>query len=411
MKYLNWFYILIKKRNIIYLFNLRFIFFYLKYQKLLDDKRYDLLKSSYSFYARKILINFDKSEINNFFSNEINDDYKYEFINSKLSNLKFNKYLYYELIFIYNFFRFFGSLRICYLVKRYVHNVILANYRYFINKNCELVIRTSIYEGKQNIIKDHPKVRKVLNLKKNRLLSIYFFSNQNAQFESTILLDKINTKTVNSKFKSLIKNKLIYIYGPNYFTHKKNNNLNITDKSLEIFTTFRKYTDSKLNNNNKICYLNSFKINNLYKELKKNLNAFSWIVVKNKSDYLKIKNIKKNTRISIDIQSIFENGSSMMIQSLIFDLLIYKPSKIFLTGIDFYVLGAASNYQYKDYDNKLINISHSVREHEIFENRMLIKKMFMYNLIDVDDDLKNILNINDEDFSKLLDHHYRKYIL
>jgi len=41
---------------------------------------------------------------------------------------------------------------------------------------------------------------------------------------------------------------------------------------------------------------------------------------------------------------------------------------------------------------------------------MLIKNIYKSNFIDIDEDLKNILNIDDENFSKLLDHHYRKYI-
>lgn len=410
MKYLNWLLILIKKRKIIYLFNISFIFFYLKYEKLLDDKRYDLLKSNYLFYAKKILISFNKSEINNFLSNQIDDENKYDFINSKLQNLKFNKYSYYELLFIYNYFRFFGSFRICSLVKKKINNFILENYIYFINNNCELLIRTSIYENKQNFIANHPKVKKILNLKKNRLLSLYFYLYENNPNKLNSIIDKINKNTVNLHFENLIKNRSIYIYGPSYILHKNNKNINITQESLGIFTTFKKYTDSKLKKKNKICYLNSFKINNLYNELKNNLNLFEWIVVKNKVDYLKIKNIKKNTRISNNIISLFNSGSSMMVQNLIFDLLIHKPTKIYLTGIDFYVLGSSSNNLYKNYDNKLNNISESVREHEIFENRMLIKNIYKSNFIDIDEDLKNILNIDDENFSKLLDHHYRKYI-
>lgn len=410
MKYINWLFIFIKKRKIIYLLNIRFVFFYLKYDKLLDDKRYDLLKSNYLFYAKKILISFNLSEINNFLSNEINDENKYNLINSKIQNLKLNKYLYYELLFIYNYFRFYGSFRICFLIKKKINNLILENYKYFINKNCELLIKTSIYENKQYLISDHPKVKKILNLKKNKLLKFYFYLYENDRNKLNTYIDQISINLADLQFKNLIKNRSIYIYGPNYLLHKKNNNFNITNESLGVFTTFKNYTFSKLDKINKICYLNSFKINHLYNELKNNLNLFEWIVVKNKVDYLTIKNIKKNIRISHSIQSLFKNGSSMMIQNLIFDLLIYKPTKIYLTGIDFYILGSSSNYLYKDYDNKLHNISESVREHEIFENRMLIKNIYKYNFIEVDDDLKNILNIDDENFSKLLDLHYRKYI-
>ena len=391
-----------------------FFFFYIKYSKILNDKRYKFLKNNYKKYGLRILISFTINNINEIFDDKITDKKKYDNLNFLLQNIKFKKSLFYELKFIYNYFRFYGSLRIANLINKKINIIVQENYNFFYKTNLDILVKILIQENNDKLI--NKIINKIINNEKYHSLLLYYSLVNNKKILKMQIPNLHFKDKKNLNFKNFIYNQNIIIFGPNFYLYNERNKdefYNIVDP-IKIYTTYRDYTNIKNNTKGKkekkICYLNSYKINNLYNEIQENLNIFDWITVKNLKDFNIMKTIKKNNlRISNDIDFFFVNGSPMMLQTLLYDMLIFQPSTIFVTGIDFYILGISSNYKYKDYDNKLQNISESIREHEIFENRLIIKQLKDNDFIKTDKDLENILKINDDDFAKLLDHHYRKF--
>ena len=384
---------------------LKFVINYFIYFKILNDKNYKLLKSKYFFFydifCKKLFLN------ENLFDNNISNEKKIYLIKKNI-DIHSEKFSLFHKIFIYNYFRLFDSLLVAnflfdqinlHLISIYQHNrhnkkllpQILNATIY--NKNIEL-FNEILEKYNYNFLYPYKNLKHIIENNKIR-------KNQ----DSIINLKKI----VNKKYYDYVYNKNIIVIGP-AFTENILNHKNNYNNSIFIYTSHRKY--SKNYNDNKILYLNSYKINNLYSELEKRKADFNFINVKNKNDLNFLANKSfNNIRQILASNVFFNNGFPMMIHCLIYDLISFYPQNILLTGVDFYLFALSGNQNYKDYDLDLNIISNSIREHDIFENKKFIEFLFFCKIINLDTKTENLFKIDDINFSKILDFHYNDYSL
>ena len=137
---------------------------------------------------------------------------------------------------------------------------------------------------------------------------------------------QILVKGDHKSFNNYIFDKNIYIFGPNFNTNQFTNKINNDD--ICVYTNTSEYTN--INSKKNILYINIFKFNNFLEKIKLKISNFEWINLKNNSDYKKfiIKN-KNKIRVQMDSKFLFTNGSPMLVQNIVLDLLAFMPKKFY----------------------------------------------------------------------------------
>jgi hypothetical protein len=165
--------------------------------------------------------------------------------------------------------------------------------------------------------------------------------------------------------------------------------------------------------NKVIYYQNIGSVLEYSKNIKKTLPTLLYTCFKTKSSFyffmLKILGKNYNTRVYHNVNNILLNRyGANNIQNIIYDLLIYRPKKILLTGINFYI----GRKLYKKNSVKRIRmplIAQSLRAHEPFSNFLFIKNLWKREIIEVERDVADILKLSESKFAIKLDQKYGIY--
>ena len=393
MKIFNILKVLIKFKRTIFFKNPIYTFYFISFNQNLKNKRYDLLKKNYQNYIKYLIKSYNKYLINEIFKK--NKDYKK--INS-FFNQNYSKFTSFELELLYFYFRFFDSILTSFILRKKIN---IKNIKKYENKEkieIKNLLTSALYEQRIDLIE-----KLIKKNKNNKLLSIY----------DNILNQKIDNLGPNKKinknllrYNQFISSKHIVIIGP----ISEINHINFNDY-IKISSGIKKI---KINNSftkPDIYYLNSNKINKEINFLKEIINK-SWVICKNNNDYQKIKSVRiKNSRISRNISALFQNGSPLMLISILLDLNYFNLKNIYLDGFDFYANNITIKETYKNYDNDTHSFSREIRKHDIFENYFIFKMLNKINRYKLDKNLQSLISLEDLDFAKKIDNYYSKYTL
>ena len=96
-----------------------------------------------------------------------------------------------------------------------------------------------------------------------------------------------------------------------------------------------------------------------------------------------------------------------MIQDIILDLLKHNPKKIYLCGINFFlgkkIYREKSYTKFLDDKRKKNGVLTTLRAHDPFANFAFLKNLWTNGLIEVSEDLKSVISLTENEFSKKLD--------
>ena len=184
-------------------------------------------------------------------------------------------------------------------------------------------------------------------------------------------------------------NKKILIVGP--LSNK--NNYNDYDTIIFIKSQSKKIL-KKLSNKNVIIYFNSHNIRNknfinFYND---NYNEVNLFKVKESVGLRKTSLINKNPYLL--------SGGPMMLQNILFDIMIYNPNKIFISGFNFYCSKKMYNDSYQSirwYDD-IFYVRKSFALHDLISNFQFVKNIFDINLLSVDQLGCEILKLSVKDY-------------
>ena len=423
-----------KLKNFFYFFKLfqRFSFFFIFIAKMgsvsstsllawniqiinLEDKNLKkllekyFLKSSASFILRLKFVNKKKME---------------NYIDKKINNIiKVNSFK--NLIFLENvlkYLQYFGNFTNCYLIRKiYLKKLIQFQiHSKFINLNSlkaclelnkpELVMKfletkwffkyRISYLSQLNEIRNYSQFLQTKNKKKLKILSgiedkKYF----KIISRSNVIVSGPKTKIKNTQ----VKNKIIIAF-----------NLLLKNLNKNIISYYNTEIGNKVLNNNKMLKILDDLIYVCFKssdtnELKKKFFS-NKSFLKNKRIYYKADNILLN------------NFGANSIQNIIYDLLIYRPKNIFLTGVTFYL---GNNLFKKSYttsyfllDSKYVkifsdikgtkkNVLKALRLHDPFSNFSFIKNLWKRGIINVSSNVEKYLKISEIDYALKLDENFK----
>ena len=166
--------------------------------------------------------------------------------------------------------------------------------------------------------------------------------------------------------------------------------------------------------NNVISYYNRSSVVKYSRDIEKVLPTLLYSCFKTKSSFyffmLKIWRKKyNNIRVYHNLKNILLNKyGANNIQNVIYDLLIFRPKKILLTGINFYI--GIKLYK-KNYvkSTRMPLIAQSLRTHEPFSNFLFIKNLWKREIIEVERQVADILKLSESKFAIKLDQKYGRY--
>ena len=324
-----WIRYIIAYREILFKFGPYHYFNYIYYNKLVSEKNYKILYKKYLFYLDFFLKKFNgKYLIKVLFNDQMSDQNKIDLINKKFLNL-LNQLNIFEMNVIYNYFKFYGSFELSYFIFNKINERLIDKFdkNNFQAKDLSKTINAAIYLNKAHLFTS------LIDQYLKEYSNFYFILNNLLKDKRKINM-QILVKGDHKSFNNYIFDKNIYIFGPNFNTNQFTNKINNDD--ICVYTNTSEYTN--INSKKNILYINSFKFNNFLEKIKLKISNFEWINLKNNSDYKKfnIKN-KNKIRVQMDSKFLFTNGSPMLVQNIVLDLLAFMP-KIFITGIDFYFL-------------------------------------------------------------------------
>lgn len=188
---------------------------------------------------------------------------------------------------------------------------------------------------------------------------------------------------------NFLNNKKILVVGP----LSKKNNYNDYDTVIFIKSQPKKIL-KKLTNKNVIIYFNSHNIRNknLHNFYNDNFNEVNLFKVKEVVGLSKTSLINKNPYLL--------SGGPMMLQNILFDIMIYNPNKIFISGFNFYCSKKMYNDSYQSirwYDD-IFYVRKSFALHDLISNFLFVKNIFDINLLSVDELGSEILKLSVKDY-------------
>ena len=160
-----------------------------------------------------------------------------------------------------------------------------------------------------------------------------------------------------------------------------------------------------------ISYYNGGSVERNSRDIEKVIPSLLFTCFKTKGSFYSLAPIiwrkNYNARVYYNVKNILLNKyGALSIQNIIYDLLMYSPKKIFLTGVTFY-LGKKlykKNYIGPNFPDTII--AQGLRTHEPFSNFNFIKNLWERGLITADKEVINILKLSELKYALKLDKKY-----
>lgn len=366
------------------------------YKKILNKiKRvYDI---SLDFLQDLFLIGFDYSIVNfklhGIFKKKIFLK-KYYFF-KKIKNLKNSKKnkkeicKFFELYYSYLFYRFYGTFE----------------------KTIEFRKKLLKFDvGNVFTVKKYEKIKYELYFENNLYSEILKsnFKNHNCYHLSNLFIEGFNelSDNYNKNFFNYIKNKKIKFIGPGTKIEPEKKYINDDSVKVTINANHKIISDLKPH----IVYFNNKRSREHPEQVANSFLNSDWTVFKSKEFHdicKKNTNIKNNARYLDDFQ--FSNffGDYNYLPLVLMDLLIHGAKHVYIESIDFFTLKNPYNNHYrekKDYDK--YTILRSNRLHDPFKTYLFVKYLFKKNYVSGDQYFEQVIQMNDNEYAKLLDRNY-----
>lgn len=229
------------------------------------------------------------------------------------------------------------------------------------------------------------------------------------------LIKKINSKKFRKKnnnkdyrkYLNVIHKSSIIVKGPTakkFFSPKQRRQIIVQINEIK-----------KQHKNNVISYYNGGSVERYSSDIIKVLPTLLFSCFKTKGSFysLVFKVWRKNykTRVYYNLKNILLNKyGAFTIQNIIYDLLMHRPKKIFLTGITFYLGEKLYEKDYIGPNVSMVHTGQALRIHEPFSNFLFIKNLWKRGVILVDGKLANILKLSETDYAIKLDQKYGEII-
>ena len=385
----------------------------------MKKNRYNIFYNKFFLKKKFTNIDFDVKEIfkNSIKKNDILKKYStsIEEYNSILnlnkyrisSNLKKNIFLY-KLVFSEGFISNASLFRND-LINKYSKESFRTFDQFIFNLKCQ--IENCDLENAYNLT-NKKNLKLLFSLKyhlsnpfiKNINLFLYkLINNKHKNFLDLRVIKNQNNEEI---FYKLLKNKRIAIVGPG---NSKINNCNEIDKYDLIvrINTFHDYTQEEkkiYGSKTDIIYFNGDKFTELEK---KGINKFQkdkFICTrKNFSNLFKETNIRSTKKLDINLI-----GSNGFLQDILMDLVHYDYKEVKIFNFDFYL---SKNIYTKNYSNLNKDMTtnpflvHS--KLDLFGNINFVRLLVKYNLINVDENIKEIIKMNNLEISNLFNKIYK----
>jgi hypothetical protein len=245
--------------------------------------------------------------------------------------------------------------------------------------------------------------KKITMFNKKKIIEIDNYICLLKKISSKKLIKKKNNK-VCKKYLSIIYKSSIILEGPSY---KKRS---FCVKRGEILVKINEM--QKQYQNNVISYYNGGSVGRNPSNIEKVLPTLLFSCFKAKSSFysllFKIWGKNYNTRIYYNAKNILLNDyGAFSIQNAIYDLLLYRPKKIFLTGITFYLGKKLYKKNYIGPHISVTEVAQGLRAHEPFSNFLFIKNLWKRGMIVVDKNVANILKLSESKYAMKLDQKYQ----
>lgn len=296
------------------------------------------------------------------------------------------------------YFQYFGSLYRCAFARRlYRQKLIeLQKLQNFVNldalKACIEINNLDYAEKILNTKKINPEDKK-------KIKEIKFFLNFCLNKDIKLL-----GKKTCSKYLKIIENSKILVLGPSS-AHK---NLKIYKNYKIIKTNFFNYSPNK----NLIIYFNGRTVSKKTNQVAKSILNTKFTNIKSQKF---IQKIKKTTKKKLNLR-IFNQPSNLMlnkygptlIQSIVYDLFFYKPSKIFINSISFFLGNRLYKPEYvfqKEREDKSFALR--VRRHDPFSNFCFMRNLFLLKKFQTTNKIKKILELSELHYAEKLDKKFK----
>ena len=231
-------------------------------------------------------------------------------------------------------------------------------------------------------------------------INLFLYKLINNKHKNFLDLGVIKNENNEDNFYNLIKNKRIAIVGPG---NSPTNHCNEIDKydlvvRINTFVDHTKEEKKIFGSKTDIIYFNGDK----FKELeKKGINKFQkdkFICTRiNFSNLFKEKNIRSTKKLDINLI-----GSNGFLQDILMDLVHYEYKEIKIFNFDFYLSKKIYTKNYSGINTDMTTnpfLTHS--KLDLFGNINFVRLLNKYNLLNVDENIKEIIDMNNLEISNL----------
>jgi len=353
-------------------------------------------------------------EINLFYQNKKFNLYFWSQILKYLDNQKLNENVFFysikndiknknilELITVYQILSIIGKFTLALKVRKFFFNKISKMNFYFNSKYLKRLDRINNFSQILNIKKLFKNKKKIKN---------YFIEDQKLSIEDNY-----------SKF---IKKKKIALFG--IASKKKNINEIKNFDVLVLFNHWNKFQVKKFPKIDTVSYYSDVFTKSMHGKshpIEKKLNM-SFILTKNSNEYSKYKKYKK---YQVKTFSIFQDimfGTPTILIGAVLDLIKKNPSKVKLFnstlnhplknqlfGSTKKSLKSLYDYSYKKHVGANYNPISGFGIHDRISEFLILRSLFYLDLINVDENLKYILNLKTEKFAENMESFYKKFVI
>jgi hypothetical protein len=356
--------------------------------KLLTNKEVDFIKKKQINKLIKLNLFYKNKKFNIFFWKVIFlyirtkkiDDKKFFFEIKK--NIEKKNIL--ELITIYHILLIIGKFVLAFTIRKYFYSKL--------NNSCFLF--------QSNYTKKIQKIDTMIQSTKIKRLKI----NKN-KIKIELTKNFIKQQSDISKF---IEGKTVALYGVGISSKQNLKEL----KNYNIVTLLNYF--SKIQSKNlpkcQISYYSDYFIKNKKNIINKNL-LLKYMMIKKKINFSKYKSYK--VRYSNVYENLFFGTPSLLINAVL-DIIKHNPKKIkiFNSTLYFPIHNKTFDPTQKKYDEfKEFGHVRSLGTHDIVSEFLIFRNLFVLKLIDVDNNLKNVLNMGIDAYLSEMESFYKKYVI
>ena len=206
---------------------------------------------------------------------------------------------------------------------------------------------------------------------------------------------------------NLVKDKKLIVIGPAPDSELNSMSV-VNDYDISVGPNYLSGRDYKFNISYYIALTKKVNIEVLIKSFK-DLNfaciasQYYYLI---KSNVEKITNVRSFEEDLLSLMFIYKSRPNL-IPDIILDLLKHSPKKIYLCGTNFFL--GKKTYREKSFtkyiedDRKKNGVIKTLRAHDPFANFAFLKNVWKNGLIEVSEDVKNVISLSENEFSKRLD--------